>query len=594
MILFNNQNRKSILYKALVSVLALTVTVFVIFINKQILGTEVVTVTFDVKTSLPEKTTIKVFYTENETENWHDYTKFVSTSLDTNIEHWSHVKLNIPIKNNNELYKFTLKLSENRGIKPNGENLVLIRRLNIGGQIFNEIPSDEFEVVSNDLEYHGYEKEHDISFFVLRNNGYHPYFTLKNPLKIKPNSIDYNYYYLFIFSLVVFCISYMILRLLFDIKLNNKASLANLSFLVLVIITVFIPSWRINQDENSEQEKRKLAEFKGLFVDNKLNEQFGKNFEDWFNDRFYGRNSTIFVNNYLKLRINNTFQSNYAIKYKDWIYNPYEQELAFNQDLAAKNRNTLEFFAKEFNKKIIVLVYPYTATYYKDINIRKKISQDTDLITNFFNESQYLQAIDVSKIWNESEKIEDDAHLLFYKDEHHATEYADWLIVKNLIDKKIIISENYIEPNSIELNCVYGEIGYDCPKYGQTYGILFSQKQRYEESHFFKTEKYLSYSREKNYMNCVNFNTTSIHWLTKIENKCVFDNNQKIMIIGNSFVENLSKVLASKTKQILRTRVYSGGGILCNYSDWNQIAKDFSPDIIIATFYMYEFKDINK
>ena len=60
MILFNNQNRKSILYKALVSVLALTVTVFVIFINKQILGTEVVTVTFDVKTSLPEKTTIKV------------------------------------------------------------------------------------------------------------------------------------------------------------------------------------------------------------------------------------------------------------------------------------------------------------------------------------------------------------------------------------------------------------------------------------------------------------------------------------------------------------------------------------------------------
>ena len=594
MILFNNQNRKSILYKALVSVLALTVTVFVIFINKQILGTEVVSVTFDVKTSLPEKTTIKVFYTENETENWHDYTKFVSTSLDTNIEHWSHVKLNIPIKNNNELYKFTLKLSENRGIKPNGENLVLIRRLNIGGQIFNEIPSDEFEVVSNDLEYHGYEKEHDISFFVLRNNGYHPYFTLKNPLKIKPNSIDYNYYYLFIFSLVVFCISYMILRLLFDIKLNNKASLANLSFLVLVIITVFIPSWRINQDENSEQEKRKLAEFKGLFVDNKLNEQFGKNFEDWFNDRFYGRNSTIFVNNYLKLRINNTFQSNYAIKYKDWIYNPYEQELAFNQDLAAKNRNTLEFFAKEFNKKIIVLVYPYTATYYKDINIRKKISQETDLITNFFNESQYLQAIDVSKIWSESEKIEDDAHLLFYKDEHHATEYADWLIVKNLIDKKIIISENNIEPNSIELNCVCGEIGYDCPKYGQTYGTLFSHKQRYEESHFFKTEKYLSYSREKNYMNCVNFNTTSIHWLTKIENKCVFDNNQKIMIIGNSFVENLSKVLASKTKQILRTRVYSGGDILCNYSDWNQIAKDFSPDIIIATFYEYEFKDINK
>lgn len=594
MILFNNQNRKSILYKALVSVLALTVTVFVIFINKQILGTEVVTVTFDVKTSLPEKTTIKVFYTENETENWHDYTKFVSTSLDTNIEHWSHVKLNIPIKNNNELYKFTLKLSENRGIKPNGENLVLIRRLNIGGQIFNEIPSDEFEVVSNDLEYHGYEKEHDISFFVLRNNGYHPYFTLKNPLKIKPNSIDYNYYYLFIFSLVVFCISYMILRLLFDIKLNNKASLANLSFLVLVIITVFIPSWRINQDENSEQEKRKLAEFKGLFVDNKLNEQFGKNFEDWFNDRFYGRNSIIFVNNYLKLRINNTFQSNYVIKYKDWIYNNIEQDLAFNQDLAAKNRNTLEFFAKEFNKKIIVLVYPYRATYYKDINIRKKISQDTDLITNFFNESQYLQAIDVSKIWNESEKIEDDAHLLFYKDEHHATEYADWLIVKNLIDKKIIISENNIEPNSIDLNCVDGEIGYDCPKYGQTYGILFSQKQRYEESHFFKTEKYLSYSREKNYMNCVNFNTTSIHWLTKIENKCVFDNNQKIMIIGNSFVENLSKVLASKTKQILRTRVYSGGDILCNYSDWNQIAKDFSPDIIIATFYMYEFKDINK
>ena len=38
MILFNNQNRKSILYKALVSVLALTVTVFVIFINKQIPG----------------------------------------------------------------------------------------------------------------------------------------------------------------------------------------------------------------------------------------------------------------------------------------------------------------------------------------------------------------------------------------------------------------------------------------------------------------------------------------------------------------------------------------------------------------------------
>ena len=91
-------------------------------------------------------------------------------------------------------------------------------------------------------------------------------------------------------------------------------------FVVLFIILLFIPMMKISDAEKSKQENRVLAKYEPLFNNGKLNKKFGPQFDNWFNDRFNGRNFLISIFSNLSYYLSNIYQNNSSlfIKKNGW------------------------------------------------------------------------------------------------------------------------------------------------------------------------------------------------------------------------------------------------------------------------------------
>ncbi|MGN1392819.1 MAG: hypothetical protein ACI4V7_02035 [Succinivibrionaceae bacterium] len=581
--------------KIIIGIISVLISLCIIATNISNFKTPITYISFKVKTSLTEENVFKVIYTDTNEKSIKDSGHIISTSVNTNNNEWTHVKIKVPLVASGDsettLYNLTFVLSENRGYKEKDEtsNRILIKDLNIGSTNLIALKDGDFKSL-NDLEFIGF--RFGENRFTLKAPALNSYFTLNN--NITPTfEEELNYYSLFIVLFITISLIYMILRILVNIRLYQSVSTANLTFIIMVIITLFYPSWNIDKSDTSLQEKRKLAPFKGIFSNGSFNENFGKDFEAWFNDRFNGRSKAIFTNNEIKLRINKILQANNCVRNKDWIYNNYEMDLTFDENLVYRNKENLEKLSKLFNQKLYVLVYPYGPVIYKDINIRNTINNDTKLIANELNNSELLTAIDVSEIFEKELKnvnSNNTENLLYYKDEHHATEYAHWLTIKYLIDNNYL-SFNNKEPESNIINCATGEFRRPCKLYGQTYGIIFGENSRDYESDIFNLTPYKIYSKTLNYDKCI----TARKPIEEIEdgyeltNSCINDNNTKIAVVGNSFVENLSMVLATKSKSVLRLRGFSGSGQHGYVEELEESIKKYSPDIILVAYYQDEF-----
>lgn len=76
----------------------------------------------------------------------------------------------------------------------------------------------------------------------------------------------------------------------------DKQSRIDIIFLTIFFTFLFIPMSKINQDEISSQENRMLAKWQPLInEDREINYNFGKDFNEWFNDRFYLRNNMLYL-----------------------------------------------------------------------------------------------------------------------------------------------------------------------------------------------------------------------------------------------------------------------------------------------------------
>ncbi len=77
--------------------------------------------------------------------------------------------------------------------------------------------------------------------------------------------------------------------------LSHSASrFGDIAFLVAVFLLAIVPALNIDRKtEVSKEEKRRLAAFPPIATNGLPNLQFGQQFEDWFQDRFWGRRKTI-------------------------------------------------------------------------------------------------------------------------------------------------------------------------------------------------------------------------------------------------------------------------------------------------------------
>ncbi len=139
-----------------------------------------------------------------------------------------------------------------------------------------------------------------------------------------------------LFSLWV--LFYIAFYLMYRYMTNNlrQYKKADVIFFSFVGSLLILPALRMNFDENYIVDNRRANQFPHLWVENKLNGQYGKQFEDWFNDRFIGRK--VFLKLYHKtehvLNVSKIENTKAFVGKEDWLFFKLDNSVALYQRTA--------------------------------------------------------------------------------------------------------------------------------------------------------------------------------------------------------------------------------------------------------------------
>lgn len=441
-------------------------------------------------------------------------------------------------------------------------------------------------------------------------------------LKANPISGNYSFFGIFIIFFSVFSISYLLIRFLLSRKATEKAKSSDILFIIAVIITLLIPVLLLNTKENAKDlsENRMLSSYKSAYTTEpsfKINLHFMKDFENFFNDRFGLRNLLIklkqlpeksSLNRMLSSFIN---KENSAFCQSDgWCFlnnNDGETEMCiFDRNKRfAPNTTLLKEIIKRTDKQIVLLVNPLkTEIYPEKIKLFKERRDPIWYFSDYAYEefskikADNLTVINVKDLLIDAKKSNPDA-LVYFKDEHHMTEYGNYVIIKYLINKLPVFSKlktgfNIDERYKPVLKQIAAGDFIEDPNYiqyhGQTYGMIFGMGQRFKKGNFSNPVEYPMYSFNDNYLNDVTIKRdpkcdANIH----LHNSMATD--FKVYVYANSFVETFSKVMATSAKDVYRARVNTSCGAvtLTNPDSVIDEITKINPDVIVIPYWEHTF-----
>ena len=222
---------------------------------------------------------------------------------------------------------------------------------------------------------------------------------------------------IFVIILVLsYLLSYKLVDYLADFKTIKNQSRIDIIFLTIFFVILFFPMSHINRDTVSKAENRTLAKWKPLLSqDGKINYNFGKDYDNWYNDRFFLRSPIVKVYDIIRYYIALNYYENakgFVNKRNNWISGKVDivdyVATEENKILVEKNIKLLESFCKRNNIKFYIIVAPRkpeicnkeiypiigkTDSYNKTTNIIKYIKEKTGYSIIFpFKDLKKLQA----------------------------------------------------------------------------------------------------------------------------------------------------------------------------------------------------------
>jgi hypothetical protein len=124
----------------------------------------------------------------------------------------------------------------------------------------------------------------------------------KDPYMIYSETLDLNPYLKidWCILLILFCVYWFIFSktvgYLAKFKIFENHSRIDIIFLALFFGLLFIPMMHISNAQKSDQENRMLAIKPNLIQSGGIiDNNFGSKFNDWFNDRFWGRDMAVYL-----------------------------------------------------------------------------------------------------------------------------------------------------------------------------------------------------------------------------------------------------------------------------------------------------------
>lgn len=209
-------------------------------------------------------------------------------------------------------------------------------------------------------------------------------------------------------------------------------------FLIIVILgTLMLPVCHINKEKITVRENRTLAKIPKIKKDGRLNESYGKEFESWLGDRFWGRDKFIDARFNLLYKLNGRIENDKAFMDKDGmifdknkiktICSPISEEKFVK---IKRNLELLKNWCEKHNIKLYIFIPPEKEDIFFDkINhFYKNCAKEP--ISTFVMQVKNEVGIDIlypKELYQGNHKEFTHTHT-----DHHWTEYGAWLTYQEL------------------------------------------------------------------------------------------------------------------------------------------------------------------
>ncbi len=362
----------------------------------------------------------------------------------------------------------------------------------------------------------------------------------------------------------------------------KKVSVPDVIFVIIILVFIIIPNTKFDKKQYELVEKRPLAKMPKLIVDGKINKEFGKQFENFYNDRFRKRSVCIDKNLIIKGFINGRMENYLEIEGQDsWLFFKGDNSVANYQNKVLfsdlelmrikHNLDVLNNWCNKNNIKLIVIIPPdknriygeYFPRHIKKVNPKSRVQ----LLKEYLDKYSDISVIYPIEQMYARKKL-DNEPLYYYTDTHWTPVGA--YVAYNEVIKQMKQSYPYIR-------------GVDCNRLNSKRMTFEDRFKRYGDgANNLKIKdydfKYLFYEDNKNYH----------------PNKY----NLKIGIIGDSFSGELSHWLGMS----FNTEFYWYNEkieLFDNFSMklWEDKVLSYNPDFLVVEFverFAYKLLDLYK
>ena len=545
--------------------LAVLLTGLVLYFTSALWYSKAVIVSFNAEAK--KEIQYQVFYLEANGQNFNE-----KRSVRKKIKSGNQkVEILLPIE---KIVKIRLDIGSNPG------NVIISdlqikgsRSIKLNYNEFNKNQIDKFEVKNGKL-------------YLTSNQG-DPYLPYKNELNL-PAGYQVDWCRLIIISVLSFLLMYKFVQYLSKFKIEKHHSRIDIVMLAVFFALLFVPMSHISDAEKSEQENRMLAKKPQLTIDNKVGNNYGVQFDAWYNDHFFGRDAMIYLYNYMKFFISPNGENDKAMIGKNGFlwgknYNAIDMyrnnNLFTNEELEVAGKHISKFVkdAKASGIKNVYFMlsndkesmYPeYYPSYIKKVGKVSRLEQLLSYIHKSYPQIKFL---------NFRDKFEDikKENIVFCKTGTHMNMIGSFYEYYFLVNE---IKKDYPKLNVLTLKDFDIKISDDINQHGLDLDIYkkFFILPRYSKDNF--RNKILSLklklvNQPKSVRTSNNLFTRGIN--EKVQNKI------KVFNIGDSFSGGYYAYLLLTFYEA--DRVFIGGGLpFVLYPNEIKYLYDNIPDIIIV------------
>ena len=258
-------------------------------------------------------------------------------------------------------------------------------------------------------------------------------------------SIKFDILVLLIITIVTYLVAFKFTSYLADFKINKNKSRIDIVFLAIFFLIMFIPMMRISNEKTSKTENRNLATYKPLFkTKGGLNFNYGKDFDNWFSDRFNLRKELVSLDTNLnyKLRIGAVEKNKILLnKNTHWFTNIRFHQMAtepFEENelkTYLQNLQDLQNYCKKHNKQMYVLFVPEKGIIYNEEifryrhNLEDKNADKTRQISEYIAKNSDINVSYPFDLLYEAKKHQ----LIYYKNDHHMNDAGNLIFFNNFL-----------------------------------------------------------------------------------------------------------------------------------------------------------------